>query len=326
MNSRFESLSPTAFTRREALRAGGLALGAAAWSTLLSRTGLAADANTPTLPADAPPEIKIESLGEKFAVISGAGGNIAVLGGDDGALVIDSGLASASAESAAAITKTVGPLALLVNTHWHFDHVGGNERLSRAGARIIGSENCRKRMSAQQYIEFFDKTMPPSPAAALPLVTIASETTIHVNGDDLRLTPVPPAHTDGDLFIRFEKANVVHCGDLFFRGMFPFIDYSTGGWIGGMAEGAKRILAVTDAKTRIIPGHGPIGTRADLEEYLKFLETVLERLNKLKAEGKTVDEAVVAAPTKGFDESRAQGLFKPDQFVRFAYAGLLKHT
>lgn len=264
------------------------------------------------------------SLGGKFSLITGAGGNIAVLGGDDGVLVIDSGLPSVSARTAAEIAKS-GRVATLVNTHWHYDHAGGNEALAQAGARIIAHQNCRKRLSTDQFIEALDRKMPAAPASAWPGVTFTSETTLHLNGDEIRLVPVPPAHTDGDVIVCFERADVIHGGDLFFHGSYPFIDYSSAGWIGGMADAIRTLSQMTSAKTRIIPGHGPLATPEDLRGYLAFLETMLERFTKLKNEGRTVDEVVAAAPAKEFDEKLGGGFMKPEQFVRIAYTGLLKH-
>jgi len=317
-------------SRRSILRACALAAGSLALPRFAVTGAWAANLPEPqpaATPTTQPPPIRSETIAERLSLISGAGGNIATLHGDDGVLVIDSGLASVIAGTAAEISKAApGPLALLVNTHWHFDHAGGNERLARAGARIIAHENCRKRLAVEQHNEFFDKTFPAAPAIALPVVTFSTETHIHLNGEDVRLVPVPPAHTDSDVLVRFEKANVVHAGDIFFRGMFPFIDYSSLGWIGGMAAAAKQALALTGAKTRVIPGHGPLGTQDDLKSYITFLETVHERLAKLKDAGKSVDEAVAALPTRGFDEERSAGMFKPEQFVRFAYASLLKHA
>ncbi len=309
----------SALTRRGALRTLALSIGAVGlpgW--LVERSLFAAD------PA-APPAFVSTPVGEGLTLITGAVCNILVLNGEDGGVVIDSGIPDAAAATASQIAQVAPKLNLLVNTHWHFDHAGGNEKLARAGARIIAHENCRKRLSTEQYNEFFDRKSPPSPREALPVMTFTEETQLHLNGEDFRLIPVPPAHTDGDVIVRLDKAHVVHMGDLYFQGMFPFIDYSSGGWIGGMVEGVKRGLPRTDARTKIIHGHGPIGTQEDLKIYLHFLETIFERFTKLKAEGKSVDEAVAAAPTKEFDEKLGGSFFKPEQFVRFAYAGLLKH-
>jgi glyoxylase-like metal-dependent hydrolase (beta-lactamase superfamily II) len=264
------------------------------------------------------------SLGDKFSLLTGAGGNIAVLGGDDGVLVIDSGLPNVATRTAAEIAKS-GRVATLVNTHWHYDHAGGNETLAQAGARIIAHDNCRKRLSTDQFIEALDRKMPAMSPTAWPRMTFTSQTTLHLNGDEIRLVPVPPAHTDGDVIVRFEKADVIHAGDLFFNGGYPFIDYSSGGWIGGMAAAIRTLSQMMSAKTRVIPGHGPLATPEDLRSYLAFLETMLERFTKLKNEGKTVDEVLAAAPAREFDEKLGKGFMKPDQFVRITYTGLLKH-
>jgi glyoxylase-like metal-dependent hydrolase (beta-lactamase superfamily II) len=189
----------------------------------------------------------------------------------------------------------------------------------------MAHENCRNRLSTDQFIEALDMKVQASAAAAWPRVTFAGETTLHLNGDEIRLVPVPPAHTDGDIFLHLAKADVIHAGDLFFNGRYPFIDYSTGGWLGGMIAATKTLSGMTTPKTRIIPGHGPLGTPEDLRSYLAFLETMFERLTKLKNEGRTVDEVVAAAPAKEFDEKLGKGFMKPEQFVRIAYTGLLKH-
>jgi cyclase len=319
-----QTRSPQAsrFTRREALRTVALTLGATALPTAF---GFLSPAVSPSSSAaSSMPPMVLRSLGGKFSLITGAGGNIAVLGGDDGLLAIDSGLPNLSAQTAAEIAKS-GRIALLVNTHWHPDHVGGNEVLAKAGAQIMAHGNCRQRLSTDQLVEGLNMKVPATAAAAWPRVTFTSETTLHLNGDEIRLVPVPPAHTDGDIIVRFEKADVIHAGDVFFNGRYPLIDYSTGGWIGGMITATKTLSGMTTSKTRIIPGHGPLATREDLRGYLIFLETMLERFTKLKNEGRSVDEVVAAAPAKEFDEKLGQGFITPEQFVRITYTGLLKH-
>lgn len=310
-------------TRREAVRTLAFAATGTAFASLLPSLGRTASAATPSPTPTAPPLVS-NSLGEKFSWISGAGGNIAVLGGSDGVLAIDSGIPSAAAATAAEIART-GNVTTLVNTHFHWDHVGGNDTLAKAGAHIAAHANCRKRASADHYAEAFDRTFPAAPAGGWPRTTFTSETTLHLNGEEIRLVPVAPAHTDGDVIVRFEKADVIHAGDLFFNGNYPFIDYSSAGWLGGMVEAIRTVSRMMTPKTRIIPGHGPLATPDDLRRYLNFLETMLERLTKLKNEGKTVDEAVAAAPAREFDEKLGKGFMKPEPFVRITYTGLLKH-
>ena len=311
------------FTRREALRTFALTLGAAAVPGALGITSSRAASPSPSAtPAASAAPVVATSLGDKLGMISGLGGNIATLGGPDGVLVVDSGLANVTSKTVAEVGKA-GSLALLVNTHWHFDHCGGNESLAKEGARIVAHENCRRRLATEQYVEAFDRRIPPSPAAALPLLTFASPTTLHLNGEEVRLLPVAPAHTDGDVVVHLQKADVVHAGDLFFNGLYPFIDYSSGGSLEGMIAAIRSVAGIVGAKTRIIPGHGPLATPDGLNSYLAFLETMLDRLSKLKAQGKSVDEAIAAAPTKDFDEKLGKGM-KPEQFVRFTYSGMLK--
>jgi glyoxylase-like metal-dependent hydrolase (beta-lactamase superfamily II) len=251
-------LRPVGIKRRESLRMLAVAVGAAA----LPHTRALAEEKKAPEPAPAAPAITATPLAGKLSLITGAGGNIALLASDDGSLVVDSGLADLATGTAAELAKA-GPVALLVNTHWHFDHAGGNERLARAGARIIASENCRVRLSSSHKLEPLGMSFPPSPPKALPIVTFTQETTLHLGGERIRLVPIPPAHTDGDVFVRFENANVLHLGDTFFNGVYPFIDYSSGGWIGGMVAAAKTALALTDGATKIIPGHGPVATQDD---------------------------------------------------------------
>lgn len=308
------------FTRREALRTVALSLGAAALPAALTR----AASPTPTAsPSATPPSVVSTSLGDKLNLIAGLGGNIAVLGGADGSLVIDSGLPNRVEQTQGEVSKA-GPLALLVNTHWHFDHTGANEALAKAGARIIAHENCRKRLSTDQYNEPFDRKLPAAPPAALPVVTFTTPTTVHLNGEEIRLVPVPPAHTDTDVIAHFQKADLIHAGDLYFNGGYPFIDYSSAGRLDGLVDAIRKIAGMAGPRTRIIPGHGPLATPEDLKAYLAFLETMLERFRKLKAEGKTVEEVVAAAPAKDFDEKLGNGFLKPEQFVRITYTGLLR--
>jgi glyoxylase-like metal-dependent hydrolase (beta-lactamase superfamily II) len=313
------------FTRRDALRAIALTLGATALPSSLGIFSSAARAATPTpTPSATPAPVVANSLGGKFSWISGLGGNVAVLGGDDGVLAIDTGLATVTEKTVTEIAKS-GPIKHVVNTHWHYDHVGGNETLAKAGAHIAAHANCRTRVSTEQYNEPFNRKLAALPPAAWPRTTFTSETTLHLNGEEVRLIPVPPAHTDGDVIVRFEKADVIHAGDLYFNGAYPFIDYSSAGWLGGLVGAIRRIAELATPKTRIIPGHGPLATTDDLRGYLAFLETMLERFTKLKNEGKTVDEAVAAAPAKEFDEKLGKGFMKPEPFVRITYTGLLRH-
>lgn len=264
----------------------------------------------------------ISSIGEKLVLLTGAGGNITVLKGGDGLLLVDSGLAQ-MAEAVEKQARSGGSLSitLLINTHHHFDHVGGNERLGRAGARIIAHENVLKRLSTPQRIALFNREMPALPPEGRPKTTFSDSGALTHGGEKVAYRHLPPAHTDGDTTIHFENANVYHAGDLFFNGMYPFIDYSAGGSIEGMVAAADRMIKAVDQKTKVIPGHGPMGTRDDLRAYGAMLADVNERVSKLVREGKTLAESQAAEPTKSYDEKWGKAGLQPAEFVRMLHAG-----
>jgi glyoxylase-like metal-dependent hydrolase (beta-lactamase superfamily II) len=210
----------------------------------------------------------------------------------------------------------------VVNTHWHGDHTGGNENMGKVGALLVAHENVRRRMNTEQFTAAFNAKTPPSPDGALPVVTFADAITFHWNGDEIRVYHVPPAHTDGDSVVHFVKANVVHAGDLFFNGGYPFVDVSSGGRIDGVIAAAERILAGIDDKTRLIPGHGPVATKADLQAYRDVLKTLRDRIAKLKADGKSRDEVIAAKPTADHDAKWGTGFMKGDVFTGLVYDSL----
>jgi cyclase len=268
-------------------------------------------------------EVKAEKLAEGVYMLTGSGGNLGLSIGKSGALVIDDQYAPLSEKILAAIkTLTPDPVRFVVNTHWHGDHTGGNENMAKAGAFLVAHENVRKRMGSEQFIAMFDRKVPASPEAALPVVTFAEAVTFHWNGDEVRAFHVAPAHTDGDTIVQFVKADVVHMGDCFFNGNFPFIDTSSGGKVDGIVAAADRVLGAISDKTRVIPGHGPVATKADLQAYRDTVKSVRDRVAKLKAEGKAKDAVVAAKPTAEFDAKWGQGFIKPDVFVGLVYDSL----
>jgi glyoxylase-like metal-dependent hydrolase (beta-lactamase superfamily II) len=249
----------------------------------------------------------------------GVGGNIAVLPGKDGKLLIDSGYATARpqlTEALAAISPD--PITHLINTHWHFDHTDGNEWVHSAGATIIAHENCRTRLSTPQEIAAFKAKFPPSPAGAIPTLVFAKDDALKFNGATLTLRHYDPAHTDTDISIYFTEANVFHVGDTWFNGFYPFIDYSTGGSINGTIQATERNLATASADTIIIPGHGPIGNKTQLTEFRDMLVGARDNVAKLKKEGKSLDETIAAKPTAAYDEKWG----KPAAFIGYVYQGV----
>ena len=268
-------------------------------------------------------EVKAEKVAEGVYVLTGAGGNIGLSIGKSGSLVIDDQYAPLSDKILAMIkTLSPDPVRFIVNTHWHGDHTGGNENMAKTGAFLVAHENVRKRMGSEQFIALFNQKVPASPEAALPVVTFAEGVSFHWNGDEVRAYHVAPAHTDGDTVVQFVKADVVHMGDCFFNGMYPFIDTSSGGKVDGVVAAAERVLAGVSDKTRMIPGHGPVASKADLQAYRDTLKAIRDRVAKLKAEGKTKEAAVAAKPSAEFDAKWGQGFVKPDVFVGLVYDAL----
>jgi len=268
-------------------------------------------------------EIKTDKLAEGVYMLTGAGGNLGLSVGKGGAFLIDGQYAPLSEKILAAV-KAINPepLRLLLNTHWHGDHVDGNGNLSRAGALLVAHENVRRRMSSEQFMKPLGRKVPPSPEGALPVVTFSDAVTFYWNGDEIRVFHVDPAHTDGDVVVHFVKADVIHMGDLFFNGGYPFIDTASGGRIDGVIAAADKVLALAGANTRIIPGHGSLATKADLQAYRDTLSTLRGRIAGLKASGKTRDEAIAAKPTADHDARLGTGFMKADVWVGIVYDSL----
>jgi glyoxylase-like metal-dependent hydrolase (beta-lactamase superfamily II) len=276
-------------------------------------------------PAQDLADVRIETVhaGEGVYMLSGRGGNIGLAVGPDGAFLVDDQYAPLTPRILAAVgALTDRPIRFVVNTHWHGDHTGGNENMGKAGALLVAHENVRRRMSVEQFSAAFQRKTPPSPEGALPVVTFTESVTFHWNGDEIRAFHVDPAHTDGDAIIHLVKADVIHMGDVFFNGMYPFIDTESGGRIDGMIAAADRVLALAGEKTRLIPGHGPLGTKADLKAYRDVLATARDRIAKLKAAGKTRDEVVAAKPTAEFDAKWGGGFMKPEVWTGIVYDSL----
>lgn len=268
-------------------------------------------------------EVTAEQLRPGVHVLFGAGGNIGVSTGPDGIFIIDDQFAPLTPKIQAALAKIdPKPVRFVLNTHWHLDHSGGNENLGKAGALIVAQDNVRTRMSSEQFVAALNMKMPPSPQAALPVVTFSQATTFHINGDSIRAVHVPHAHTDGDSLVHFTKANVIHMGDTYFAGGYPFIDLSSGGSIDGVIAAVETGLAMGNADTRYIPGHGPVGDRSALIVYRDMLRDVVGRIRAAVAAGRTVEQVVAAKPTAAYDAKWGGGFVKPEQFVRIVYSSL----
>ncbi len=261
-------------------------------------------------------EIQTFDLGPGVAMLQGAGGNIGVSFGDDGVFLIDDQFAPLTEKIIAAVRKLSDkPVRFLVNTHWHGDHSGGNENLGNAGTLIVAHDAVRERMSTEQFMAAFNRRTLPSPPAALPVITFGDDVTFHLNGDRLHVFHVAPAHTDGDSIVHFENANVIHMGDTYFNGMFPFFDLSSAGTVRGLLAAAERVLGMIDDDTRVIPGHGPLSNKAELRAYRDMLKNVIGTVSAAIQAGKTAEEIVASKPTASYDKAFSKGFLAPDDFV-----------
>jgi glyoxylase-like metal-dependent hydrolase (beta-lactamase superfamily II) len=255
-----------------------------------------------------------------YLLSNNVGGNMALQTGADGLVLIDSNFSTVVAKIRDAIAGVShdAPDAL-INTHWHYDHTDGNQALHAAGFGIFAHQKTRERMSAAQTIPFFHLVMPASPEAALPTITFDRALHAWHNGDSLDLVHFDAAHTDTDIYVHFHKANVLHVGDIWFNNNYPFIDEATGGNIGGMIKGAEKALAVADSGTKIIPGHGPLGSKADLQKYRDMLATVRDRVVRLKTSGLTESQAIAKKPTADLDGAWVKNFVTGDVFTGIVY-------
>ena len=284
----------------------------------------AATAESPVITirnAAATAKINICKLRGNISVLEGSGGNITVLTGADGKLLVDAGVSRPQVEDALASLGDE-PVRHLINTHWHFDHTDGNEWLHSAGAEITAHKNTRKHLSIATRVEDWNFTFPPAPPGALPTKLINTDETLHLNGATLVLKCYAPSHTDSDISVQFQEANVIAVADTLWNSEYPFIDYSTGGSIDGMIRAAEANLANTDDETIVIPGHGPIGNKSQLIEFRDMLVAIREKVADLKKQGKSLDEAVAAQPTTDYDEKWGRFVIDGNFFTRLVYVGV----
>jgi cyclase len=267
--------------------------------------------------------IKTTKLTDSVYMLEGSGGNIGVSIGEDGVIVIDDQFAPLTGKIQEAIAKlTPKPIKFVINTHWHLDHVGGNENLGTAGAVIVAHDNVRKRMSTEGFIEALKMKVPPSPPKALPIVTFTTDVTLHFNGEDIHVIHVDPAHTDGDSIIVFPKAKVVHMGDCYMTISYPFVDLSSGGNFDGFVAAASKVVGMTDESFKVIPGHGPLSNRAELKGWQDMLVEIRALVKKQADAGKSLEDIQKAKLTAKWDAKWGQKFIKPDVIVEVAFKAI----
>ena len=272
-------------------------------------------------------QIKSVKVTDNIYMLRGAGGNIGLSFGSDGIFIIDDQFAPLHEKLIAVIDElTKGKVSesantFLLNTHFHGDHTGGNELLGSTGAVIMAHQNVRKRLSVELNIPFFNSTNPAVADVGLPVITFEQDITLHLNGDNVKIIHVGPAHTDGDAIVHFTRSNVIHCGDILFASVYPFVDMDNGGSVSGVITAVESILELSDSNTILIPGHGSIIDKAGLESYHKMLSTIFESVSAMVVDGKTLEQIVASKPTDQFD-AHFSGMISSEAFLGFVFRDL----
>jgi glyoxylase-like metal-dependent hydrolase (beta-lactamase superfamily II) len=309
-------------SRRHFIASGSLAF-AAAWllpNRLLAQEGSLVEG---ARKEGASAKVTVQKLRRNVSAALGAGGNIAVLTGRDGKLIVDAGFATSRQQVSDALNAiSPDPIKHLINTHWHFDHTDGNEWMHKAGATIIAHENTGKHLSVSTRVEGWNYTFPPSPADAIPTNVFGDKASLHINETSLALEHYEPAHTDSDISVNFTDADIFHAGDTWWNGFYPFIDYSTGGSIDGMIRATELNLTQVSDKTIVIPGHGPVGTKSDLKLFRDVLTEIREKVAALKKQGRSLQEVVAAKVSARYDEKWGGLFMSPAQFLGLVYQGV----
>jgi glyoxylase-like metal-dependent hydrolase (beta-lactamase superfamily II) len=315
--------SSTEIPRRRFLAAGSAAFAAAC----LAPSGMFAQEENLVEHAfkeAAVAKVSVKALRRNISVIYGAGGNIAVLTGPDGKLLIDAEIVTARLNIAAALASVnADPIKQLINTHWHFDHTGGNDWLHQAGASILAQENTRKHLLQSTRVEeVWQYTFPPSPLGAIPSTVFKEDHTVHANDSTLVLKHYLPAHTDSDISVHFTEADILHTGDTFWNRNYPYIDYSTGGSIDGAIRAAEANLAKVTDKMIVIPGHGEVSGKADLVLFRDVLAGIRDKVAALKKQGKSLEEIIATKPGARTDEEWGKSFISPSAFLLLVYRGV----
>jgi glyoxylase-like metal-dependent hydrolase (beta-lactamase superfamily II) len=273
--------------------------------------------------AAATSDVTVEQLRGNLSVLFGSGGNIVVLNGPDGKLLVDDGIAVSKDKIQAALDRiSAEPIKYVINTHWHWDHTDGNEWVHNQGATIIAHENVLKRLSATNRVEDWNYTFQPWPMSGRPTVTFKTEKTLNFDGETVLIKHLGQGHTDGDAFVYFPESDVLVLGDNFWNGIYPFIDNGVGGGIDGMIRWVNASLTLATDKTIIVPGHGPVGNKAQLAEFRDMLVTVRNKVAVLKDQGKPLNQIITAKPTSAYDAKWGNFVIDPAFFTRLVYAGL----
>ncbi len=269
--------------------------------------------------------ITVEPLRENIYFIHASGGNMVLAVGEDGALLVDNEFAELNERLQETISKlSPKPLRYVFNTHWHWDHTGMNEALAATGAVILAHDQSRERMLTPQHHQFFDRTSPPVARAALPVITFPRAMSLHLNGESIQFLYTSDAHTDGDAIAWFPKSNVVHLGDLYISELYPIIDVNSGGDVNGYAPALDAVLAVIDDDTRVVPGHGRVASRADLQIYRNMIVTTRDRVAALMDDGLLLEAVLLARPTREFDQAWASDRVGPDDWVTMVFNSLTR--
>lgn len=270
-------------------------------------------------------EIETISVGGDIYMLKGSGGNIGVIVGDDGVMIVDDQFAPLANKIKAAINQISDkPIKYVVNTHWHYDHVGGNEVFGAEGSIIIAHNNVRTRLSSDQFMAFQQREVPASPEVAWPIVTFSDDVTYYFNDEEILIHHAPPAHTDGDAVVYFKKTNVIHMGDTFVRYGYPFVDISAGGTVTGMITNLDTAIAMINDDTKVIPGHGELATRTDMIKFRDALKDITEGVKRGIEKGQSLDDIQSSEITKKYDEDWGDSFVKGKDFIMFVYEDLAK--
>jgi len=268
-------------------------------------------------------DIITHSLRDNISVLEGSGANIVVLSGKEGTFLVDAGISKSREKvKAALLAISPAPVKYVVNTHWHWDHTDGNAWMHAAGATIVAQANTLKHLSHTTHVDDWNWTFQPVPAGARPTVLVKNEKTFTFEGSQIKVEHFGPGHTDGDLMIYFEKADVLAMGDTFWNAGYPFIDNQDGGSVDAAIKWANKAIERSTDHTIVIPGHGPVGTRTQIIEFRDMLVAVRDNVRRLKLQGKSLDEVIAAKPSAAFDAKWGNFVIKPDHFVQLVYAGL----